>query len=95
MSKKNKYDRYQYSLFDDAELGTTTISGGRDMRPQPSVSEINAPVCIAGSIDSYQRLDEVKSAAPWAFTIGSAFFDHKFGEDFTGQINNVCEYIEK
>ena len=43
MSKKNKYDRYQYSLFDDAELGTTTISGGRDMRPQPSVSEINAP----------------------------------------------------
>lgn len=59
------------------------------------VSEINAPVCIAGSIDSYQRLDEVKAAAPWAFTIGSAFFDHKFGEDFTGQINNVCEYIEK
>ncbi|MGN1014470.1 MAG: hypothetical protein ACI4PM_03820 [Butyricicoccus sp.] len=62
---------------------------------QRFVSEINAPVCIAGSIDSYRRLDEVKEAAPWAFTIGSAFFDRKFGEEFGEQINSVCDYIKR
>lgn len=62
---------------------------------QRFVSEINAPVCIAGSIDSYRRLDEVKKAAPWAFTIGSAFFDKKFGEEFSTQINSVCEYLKR
>lgn len=59
------------------------------------VSEIKAPVCIAGSINSYQRLDEIKQTSPWAFTIGSAFFDQKFGESFSEQINRVCEYIKR
>ena len=59
------------------------------------VSEVNAPVCIAGSINSYKRLDELKNNGPWAFTIGGAFFENKFGHDFNEQINKVCEYIEK
>ena len=59
------------------------------------VSEVNAPVCIAGSVNSYKRLDELKDANPWSFTIGGAFFENKFGEDFNEQINKVCEYIEK
>ena len=59
------------------------------------IAEVNAPVCIAGSINSYNRLDELKNANPWAFTIGGAFFENKFGDNFTEQINNVCEYIEK
>ena len=42
------------------------------------VSAVDAPVCLAGSIDSFQRLDEVKDASPWTFTIGSAFFENKF-----------------
>lgn len=57
------------------------------------VEAIDAPVCLAGSIDSYQRLDEVMEANPWAFTIGSAFFDEKFGQDFAKQIDIVCDYI--
>jgi len=59
------------------------------------VQAIEAPVCLAGSVDSYERLDEVIEANPWAFTVGSAFFDKKFGTDFHEQINNVCNYIEK
>lgn len=59
------------------------------------VSQINFPVCIAGSVNSYQRLDEIKSANPWAFTIGGAFFENKFGENFSEQIDKVCDYIEK
>lgn len=59
------------------------------------VQAIEAPVCLAGSVDSYEHLDEVIEANPWAFTVGSAFFDEKFGTDFHKQINNVCNYMEK
>lgn len=58
------------------------------------VSEVNTNVCIAGSIDSFKRLDEIKSISPRAFTIGSAFFDNKFDGSFAEQIDKVCEYIE-
>lgn len=58
------------------------------------VSALEAPVCIAGSIDSYKRLDEVKQAGAWAFTIGSAFFDGKFGGSIPEQIDAVCRYME-
>lgn len=58
------------------------------------VSEVNAPVCIAGSINSFERLDELKKANPCLFTIGGAFFENKFGTDFEEQINKVCEYIK-
>lgn len=59
------------------------------------VAQINAPVCIAGSVNSYKRLDEVKAANSWAFTIGGAFFENKFGEDFSEQIDTVCNYMKK
>ena len=57
------------------------------------LKEVPAPVCIAGSIDSMERLEEVKAAAPWAFTIGSAFFENKFGDSFCEQIDKVCEHV--
>lgn len=58
------------------------------------VEEIEIPVCLAGSINSYMRLDEVKNVKPWAFTIGSAFFENKFDGTFKEQINKVYEYVE-
>ena len=57
------------------------------------VSQVNAPVCLAGSVNSYQRLDEVKKTSPWTFTIGSAFFENKFDGNFNEQINKVCDYM--
>ena len=59
------------------------------------VENIGIPVCIAGSVNSYRRLDEIKAAAPWAFTIGSAFFDGAFGGSFAEQIDKVCAYIRQ
>lgn len=59
------------------------------------VAGVDAPVCLAGSIDSYERLDEVRRAAPWAFTIGSAFFENKFDGSFAEQVNKVCDYMSK
>lgn len=58
------------------------------------VSRVNAPICIAGSINSYDRLDEIKRISPAAFTIGSAFFENRFGADMCGQINSVCDYMK-
>lgn len=51
-------------------------------------------VCLAGSINSYKRLDEIKLIAPDFFTIGGAFFEHRFAEDFSKEINAVCSYIK-
>lgn len=59
------------------------------------VAEVDAPVCIAGSVNSFERLDELKKASPWAFTIGSAFFENRFSGSFSEQIDKVCSYMEK
>ncbi len=61
---------------------------------QKFVSHVNAPVCIAGSINSYERLDEIKTVLPWAFTIGGAFFENKFNGSFREQIDKVCTYVK-
>ena len=57
------------------------------------IEAVDAPVCLAGSINDWQRLNEVKESAPWSFTIGGAFFEHKFGDDICQQINAVCDYM--
>ena len=54
-------------------------------------TEVSGPICIAGSIGSYEQLDLIKSHAPWSFTIGSAFFDNKFDGTFLEQINKVYD----
>ena len=58
------------------------------------VTEVPAPVCIAGSVDRDARLDELRTVRPWGFTIGGAFFDHRFGSSFPGQIDRVISYLE-
>lgn len=56
---------------------------------------IDKPICCVGSINSYERLDKIKEFDPLYFTIGSAFFEKKFGETFTEQIINVQNYLKK
>lgn len=58
------------------------------------VKKTALPVCVAGSIDSYERLEFIKHVQPWAFTIGSAFFENRFGNSIAEQINAVCDFIE-
>lgn len=57
-------------------------------------SQSRAPVCVAGSVNSLRRLDEIRAAAPWGFTVGSAFFEHRFGEALAEQIERVCARLE-
>ena len=56
---------------------------------------VRVPVVMAGSVDGFPRLDAVKRIAPWAFTIGSAFFDGKFvaGGSFRDQVARVLDYM--
>ena len=57
------------------------------------VSGTAAPVCVAGSINSWERLEFIRRVNPHSFTIGGAFFEHRFGASFEEQINLVCDYM--
>lgn len=58
------------------------------------VKNVRADVCLAGSVSSYKRLDEVKATGAWAFTIGGAFFEQKFyGGSFAEEITAVVDYM--
>lgn len=59
------------------------------------VSYAKVPVCLAGGINSYERLEQVLEISPWAFTIGSAFFQNQFGKSFKEQVEKVYNYINK
>ncbi len=57
------------------------------------VSEVKMPVCIAGSINSFDKIDTVKLVGASAMTIGSAFFDNCFGNGFMQQIEAVYQQL--
>lgn len=60
-----------------------------------SMKDQGIPVCVAGGVDSYEKLDEILELDADMFTIGSAFFEKRFGETFEAQINNVYDYVHK
>ncbi|MBR1455652.1 MAG: hypothetical protein IJ594_00655 [Oscillospiraceae bacterium] len=39
---------------------------------------VDAQICIAGSINSFERIDTMFDIGPWTFTMGSALFEKKF-----------------
>lgn len=73
------------------------FTGDPEQLMQEFIQSVSAPVIIAGSINSFARLDRMKELNPWAFTIGSAFFDKQFvpGGSFREQIVSAIEYIRK
>ena len=58
---------------------------------------IDAQICIAGSINSYARIDTMFDIGPWTFTMGSALFEKKFvpDGDFRTNLKAVAEYLAK
>lgn len=60
------------------------------------VDGVKVPVCLAGSIKNYARLDKMLEIRPWSYTIGSAFFEKDFGDmSFADQIKAVQDYMHK
>ena len=58
---------------------------------------LSIPVVIAGSIDTFARMDKMKEINPWGFTIGSALFARKFVADGSvfDNLNVVYQYLTK
>lgn len=61
------------------------------------VDATNIPIVSAGSIASFERIQEVWDAGAWGFTIGSAFFERQFVPDgsFEENILAVCDWLQK
>ena len=61
------------------------------------VEATKIPVVSAGSIASFERINEVWEAGAWGFTIGSAFFDQQFvpNGSFEQNVSAVCHWLEE
>ena len=79
------FDLLAYRFVEDAEK-----------LAQQFIKSIKIPVVLAGSINSFDRLDKIKQYNPWGFTIGTAFFDKKFVKSgsFKEQIIKVLSYLD-
>ena len=58
---------------------------------------VDAKICIAGSISSYERIDTMFDIGPWTFTMGSALFDKNFipNGSFYENLEVVANYMAK
>jgi len=61
------------------------------------VEATKIPVVSAGSIASFERINEVWEAGAWGFTIGSAFFEKKFVPEgsFEENLLSVCNWLQE
>jgi hypothetical protein len=61
------------------------------------VQAVSIPIVCAGSIASFERLDEVCRAGAWGFTIGSAFFESKFVPEggFDANLAAVADWLQR
>lgn len=61
------------------------------------VQSTSVPVISAGSIASFERINEVWASGAWGFTIGSAFFDRQFVPDgsFEENVLAVCNWLKE
>jgi len=57
---------------------------------------VDLPTVIAGSIDSFSRIDFMKEVNPFGFTMGSALFNNKFDKDGSvySNLKVVVDYLE-
>jgi hypothetical protein len=80
---------------DGVDLLAYRYTGDAEKLAQQFIESIKIPVVLAGSINSFDRLDKMKEYNPWGFTIGTAFFDKIFVKDgsFKEQIIKVLSYM--
>lgn len=79
------------------DLLTYRYNGEASRLLKQVVEATNIPVVSAGSIASFERINEVWEAGAWGFTIGSAFFDKKFvpNDSFEQNVRAVCNWLEE
>jgi len=59
--------------------------------------ELGIPLISAGSINSWERVEQTRRCQIWAFTIGGAFFEKKFVQDgsFGEQVTAVYDKVKE
>lgn len=79
------------------DLLTYRFNGEATQLLEQVVNSTNIPIVSAGSIASYDRIQEVWEAGAWGFTIGSAFFEKKFVPDgsFEQNLLAVCDWLRE
>jgi hypothetical protein len=69
------------------------FAGDVPLLTQQVVQAVNKPVIAAGSIDSHARVQAMRQAGAWAFTVGSALFDGAFIEEpIRTQVHTILEF---
>jgi hypothetical protein len=69
------------------------FAGDVPLLTQQVVQAVNKPVIAAGSIDSHARVQAMREAGAWAFTVGSALFDGAFIEaPIRTQVHTILEF---
>jgi hypothetical protein len=82
---------------DGMDLLTYRYTGDAPTLLKEVVKATSVPIVSAGSIDSYNRIAEVRDSGAWGFTIGTAFFEKKFipNGSFTENMMAVWEWVQK
>jgi hypothetical protein len=80
------FDLLAYRHVDDPEALATAF-----------IKAITIPVILAGTVNSFDRIDRVKAMGAWGFTIGGAFFEKQFVKDgsFPDQVAAVAQHLQK
>lgn len=79
------------------DLLTYRFNGEAGQLLKQVVEATRLPIVSAGSIASFDRIQEVWDAGAWGFTIGSAFFEKKFVPDgsFEQNLLAVCDWLRE
>jgi phosphoribosylformimino-5-aminoimidazole carboxamide ribonucleotide (ProFAR) isomerase len=82
---------------DGFDLLTYRYTGDAPRLLREVVRATHLPVVSAGSIASFERIDEVWETGAWGFTIGSAFFEQRFvsGGPLRDNIAAVASWLER
>jgi hypothetical protein len=75
---------------DGMDLLTYRYTGDAPELLQEVVKATRVPLVSAGSIDSFDRIAEVRDTGAWGFTIGTAFFEKKFIPDGSFEQNMMA-----
>jgi NAD(P)H-dependent flavin oxidoreductase YrpB (nitropropane dioxygenase family) len=69
-------------------------TGNINLLLEKIVENLKINLIVAGSIDNYEKIDQLKRKNVWAFTIGGAIFDRKFpGKSLKDQIINILNRL--
>jgi|SRR5690349_5677097 len=79
------------------DLLTYRFTGDASRLLAEVVRATEVPIVSAGSIASFDRIEEVWAAGAWGFTIGSAFFDGNFvpGGTFEENVRVVSDWLQQ